>query len=276
MKSGTWKFKAVLSAVGIILIVATAVLWPRLAFWYSKRQVFKNLGGLDASQRTAMRARLSAEIRSIPAIENRGEAVTVGLGGWAFSLPAARYRFGEDANQNMRLEADKLDVVFDGVRSKTPDFRAEIAPSNPRVVKYFREVDPCRMLLDAYTCTPGDIENAATPAELQKALYLLLLRTALQTNGAEKLWQRIEVRGRAGFLSGDANSANVIATIYLPQTRQFAELALEPRDGATMDDIYTCLGELAIHRDPNAPARQTPLDLPWPSFPRLAPGPDQQ
>jgi len=242
--------------------------WPRLTFWYSKQQAFKKLGGLDSSHRMGMLAKLSAETRQIPAAEDQGEAVTVRLGGWVFSLPADRYRFGEGANQNLRLEADKLAVVFDGVRSKTPDFSAGYTPSNPQVVKYFREVDPHQMLLDAYNSTPRDIETAATPAELQKSLYLLLLRTALQTDGAEKLWQRIEVRGRAGFLSGDAESGSVIATIYLPQTKQFAELALEPRDGATMGDIYNCLGELAIQRDPNAQVSPPPLDLPWPSFPR--------
>lgn len=274
MKSGTWKFKAVLLTVGAILIVATAVLWPRVSFWHRKQQAFEKLGGLDASLRMGMLAKLSAETRHIPAAEDQGEAVTIHLNGWVFSLPAARYRFGDDANQNLRLEADKLDVVFDGVRSKSPDFRAEFAPSNPQVVKYFREVDPCRMLLDAYSSTPRDIEAAATPAELQKSLYLLLLRTALQPNGADRLWQRIEVRGRLGFLSGDAESKAVIATLYLPQTKQFAELALEPRQGATMDDIYNCLGELAIQRDPNAPVSPTPLDLPWPSYPRMEAAPD--
>jgi hypothetical protein len=117
--------------------------------------------------------------------------------------------------------------------------------------------------------TPRDIEAATTSAELQKSLYLLLLRTALQTNGAEKLWQRIEVRSRDGFLSGDAESKRVIATIYLPQTKEFAELAILPRDGAAMDDIYNCLGELAIQRDPNAQANPPTLDLPWPSFPQM-------
>jgi hypothetical protein len=267
MKSGTWKFKAFLLAVGIVLIAATAVLWPRLSFWQRKQQAFEKLDGLDIATRNRMLAKLSAETRHIPTIDNQGKAVTVRLGGWTFSLPAARYRFGEDANDSLRLAADKLNVVFDGVRSKKPDFSAHMAPSNPEVIKYFREVDPYRMLLDAYNSTPKDIQAATTSAELQKSLYLLLLRTALQPNGAEKLWQRLDVRGRRSFLSGDANSTNVIASIYLPQTRQFAEIALEPHDGATMDDIYNCLGELDIQRDPNAPVTPARPSLPWPSFP---------
>lgn len=274
MKSGTWKFKAVLLTVGAILIAATAVLWPRVSFWQSKQQAFENIGGLDASLRVGMLAKLSAETRHIPAAEDDGKAVTVRLGGWVFSLPVARYRFSDDANQNLRLETDKLSVAFDGVRSKTPDFSAEMAPSNPQVIKYFREVDPYQMLLAAYNSTPRDIEAAATPAELQKSLYLLLLRTALQPNGADRLWQRIEVRGRDGFLSGDAESKAVIAMIYLQQTKQFAELALEPRQGATMDDIYNCLGELTIQHDPNASVSPPPRDLPWPSFPRMEAAPN--
>lgn len=269
MKSGTWKFKAFLLAVGIVLIAATAVLWPRLSFWHRKQQAFEKLGGLDTSTRNGMLAKLSAETRHIPTVEGQGEVVTVRMGGWAFSLPAVRYRFGDDANENLRLAADKLNVVFDGVRSKKPDFTAHMAPSNPQVIKYFRHVDPYQMLLDAYNATPRNIQAATTPAELQKSLYLLLLRTALQPNGAEKLWQRLEVRGHRGFLSGDANSTSVIAAIYLPQTKQFAELALEPHDGATMDDIYNCLGELDIQRDPNAHLSSPTPDLPWPSFPKL-------
>ncbi len=268
MKSGTWKFKAVLVTIGLVLIAAATLVWPRVSFWHRKQQAFEKLGGLDASKRIGMLAKLSAETRYIPTVENQGEAVTVRLGGWVFSLPAARYRFDGDPNDNLRLKADYLDVVVDGVRSKKPDFRAHMAPSNPQVVKYFREVDPYRMLLDAYNSTPQNIQAATTPAELQKSLYLLLLRTALQPNGAEKLWQRLEVRSRRGFLSGDANSASVIAAIYLPQTKQFAEIALEPHDVATMDDIYNCLGELDIHRDPNAHLNPSPRELPWPSFPQ--------
>jgi len=268
MKSGTWKFKAFLLAVGIVLIAATAVLWPRLSFWHRKQQAFEKLGGLDVSTRNRMLAKLSEETRCIPTAEDNGKVVTVRLGGWVFSLPEGRYRFGDDPSDNRRLGADKLNVVFDGVRSKKPDFRAHMAPSNPLVIKYFREVDPYRMLLDAYNSTARDIQAATTPAELQKSLYLLLLRTALQPNGADKLWQKLEVRGRRGFLSGDANSTNVIAAIYLPQTRQFAELALEPHDGATMDDIYKCLGEIDIQRDPNGQLHTPSPDLPWPSFPQ--------
>ena len=85
-----------------------------------------------------------------------------------------------------------------------------------------------------------------------------------------------DVRGRRGFLSGDEKSKNVIATLYLPQTRQFAEIAIEPRSGATMDDIYNCLGELAIQRDPNAQVSPPPLDLPWPSFPQTGAEPDRK
>ena len=115
MKSGTWKFKAVLIAVGLVLIAATALVWPRLSFWHRKQQAFEKLDGLDTSKRVGMLAKLVDKTRCIPAIENQGETVTVRLGGWVFSLPADRYHFDDDANDNLRLGADKINVVFDGV-----------------------------------------------------------------------------------------------------------------------------------------------------------------
>ena len=73
--------------------------------------------------------------------------------------------------------------------------------------------------------------------------------------------------GQAGFLAGDEMCKAVIATIYLPRTKQFAELAIEPHDGATMDDVYNCLAALDIQRDPNDPVRPATGKFPWPKVP---------
>ncbi len=267
MKSGTRKFKVLLLTAGAIVIAITAVLWPRVAFWNSKQQAFSTLMRLDASQRMGWQAKLAPDVRHIPPAGDQGESITVRMNGWVFKLPKDRYFPADDANQTNLLEAENLAVKFDGVRSNSPDFAAGLSPSNEEVVKYFRQIDPYQMLMDAYDTTPKDIEDAQTPEDLQKALYLLLIRTALQTSGAEKLWQRIEVRGRPGFLSGDETCKSVIASIYLPQTKQFAELAIEPREGATMDDIYNCLGELDIQPDPNPPARPAPDGFTLPKLP---------
>ena len=270
MKSGTRKFKVFLLTAGAILIAATAILWPRIAFLLDKQQVFNNLSRLDASQRIGWRAELAPDVRHIPAAGNQGEpiaVIAVRVNGWVFTLPKDRYHPSADANQTRLLEADKLAVMFDGVRSKSPDFAAGVSPTNKEVVKYFRQADPYQVLLDAYNTTPKDIQDAKTPEDLQKSLYLLLVRTALQTTGAEKLWQRIEVRGRAGFLSGDVTCKAVIASIYLSQTRQFADLAIEPREGATMGDVYNCLADLDIQRDPNPPTHPATDRFPWPKLP---------
>ena len=267
MKSGTRKFKVFLLTAGAIVIVATAILWPHVMFWHRKQQVFNNLSRLDASQRLGWRAVLAPDVRHIPVAGDQGESIAVRMGGWVFTLPKDRYHPSADANQTRLLEADNLAVRFDGVRSKSPDFTAELSPTNKEVIKYFREVDPYQTLLEAFNSTPRDIQNASTQAELQKSLYLLLVRTALQPSGADRLWQRIEVRGRTGFLSGDQTCKAVVATIYLPQTKQFAELAIEPHEGATMDDVYNCLGALDIQRDPNATVRPTTDKFPWPKLP---------
>ncbi len=267
MKSGTRKFKVFLLTAGAIVIAAAAVLWPRVVFWHSKQQAFNNLSRLDTAQRSAWRAKLAPDVRHIPVAGDQGEAIAVRLNGWVFTLPKDRYRPSADANGTRLLEAGKLAVKFDSVRSMTPDFAANISPTNKEVIKYFREVDPYQILLDAFNSTPRDIENSSTPAELQKSLYLLLVRTALQPSGADRLWQRIEVRGRAGFLSGDETCKAIVASIYLPQTKQFAELVIKPREGAAMDDIYNCLADLDIQRDPNAAVRSASDILPWPTLP---------
>ena len=267
MKSGTRKFKVFLLIAGATIIAATAIIWPRVTFWHSKQQAFNNLSRLDTAQRSAWRAKLAPDVRHIPVAGDQGEAIAVRLNGWVFTLPKDRYHPSGDANGTRLLEADKLALRFDSVRARTPDFAAEISPTNKEVIKYFREVDPYQILLDAFNSTPRDIENASTPAQLQKSLYLLLVRTALQPSGADRLWQQIEVRDRAGFLSGDETCKAVVASIYLPQTKQFAELVIEPREGAVMADIYNCLADLDIQRDPNATVRPATGEFPWPKFP---------
>jgi hypothetical protein len=127
-----------------------------------------------------------------------------------------------------------------------------MAPANAEVARYFRETDPYQILVDAFSVTPAGLEAAGSHAELQKHLYLMVLKSALETIGSDKRWERFEVGGQKGILSGDTKSTCVIVDIYCPQTRQFAALALFPHDGATMDDVYECLAQIRIERDPTA------------------------
>jgi len=248
MKSGTWQFKAVLLGGGLAIVAAAAIFWPRIAFTYGKQSVLNELGDPSASTNAC----LAPGVRQIPAGETSPETVTVDLPGWSFSLPKDGYKV---ADGSAEFVGEKLWVKVDGVRDKRPIFKPGFAPSNSQVRKYLRDTDPYRLLEEAYSSTQADVEKAQTQVELQKVLYLRLLRAALQTHGAEKLWQRIEVRGRKGFLSGDESSKILVATIYLADTKEFAEIVILPRPGATMEDIYRCLSLLNIQPGPrNAPA----------------------
>jgi len=246
MKSGTWRVKAVLVALGVAAVAAAAALGPRLAFSYSKQRAMNELG---AAAGVAC-PRLAPGVRRIARPADQGETVTADVAGWAFSLPKDEFELSPEPGEPGVFVGRRLTVKIDGVRDKRPAFKAGFRPSNSQVRQYFREADPHEILAAAFGSTPADIERAQTPEQLQKSLYLLLLRSALQTHGAQRLWQRIEVRNRRGFLSGDATSKILVATIYLPQIKEFAEIVILPEPEATMDDIYACLAWLDIQPAP--------------------------
>jgi len=244
MKSGSWRFKALALVFGGVAIAAAASLGPKLAFSYSKQQALKDLEASPASC-----PRLAPDVCRIPVADGHGEMCVANFCGWSFSLPKADYKLSTDAlDPGIVFVGKKLSVKVDGVRDRRPDFKSGFVPSNPSVKKYFREVEPYGMLVDAFGSTPADVERAQTPAELQKSLYLLMLRAALQTHGAEDLWQRIEIGSRRGFLSGNETSPVLVATIYLEQTKEFAEVVITPKPGATWEDIFACLGALDIQK----------------------------
>ena len=249
MKSGTWQFKAVLLTVGAVLVAVTAILWPHVAFSYSKQRAMDDVQASSAGQ-TGQAARMEPEVCHILTADWQGESACVKVDGWAFSLPAGGFRAVAGDGRPRTLVSDQLAITIDSVKSKSPDFKPQFMPSNPQVIKYFQECDPYDMLLDAFRSTPADVERAESPAQLQKALYLLLLRTTLHTHGSEKRLHRIDVRGRRGLLSGDETSKILVASIYLPQCKSFADVAIYPKSGATMKDIYACLGSLDIQPDP--------------------------
>jgi hypothetical protein len=217
-----------------------------VAFSYSKSRTINNL----RQSFSGGSASLKPGVRNIAPVEAGAEMQAATVNGWTFSMPRSNFVLASNTEGADTFTGQKLTVKIDGVRSKQPEFKAGFAPSNPQVIKYFSEVDPYQLLVDAFSSSLADVEKAATPAELQKSLYMLLLNSALQSHGAQKLWQQIKVKGRDGFLSGDESCAILVATIYLPQTRQFAEIIITPRGSTTMEEIYGCLASLDIKQAP--------------------------
>jgi len=243
-------------------MILAALLWgPDLTFRYAKAQAMAKLSANDLA---AIRCVLSAEVKRVPAAEVPGDRVSRVRDGWRFSLPAGDFRPSDDPNQPNVLESDRLAVHILGACSRTPQLKPQYRPTNDEALRYCRQTDPYQLLCDAFTMTPAGLEAAETHAELQKALHLLLLRSIVRPIGLEKQWLRLAVGGRRGFLAGDETCEPILVWLYLPETREFADVALHPKDGAAadMEDVYRCLGQLKIQREAAAEARPRPARAP--------------
>ncbi len=248
-RSSRRRVKVVLLVAGAAAILAVLYVWPSVSLSYAKSRAMAKLSKIPPNDRASIHCVLGPDVRQVPTVEVPGPSVRCAAGGWCFRLPASEYRGGADPNRPNVLESDRLAAHFVGVGAKTPRFKQGHAPSIDEVHRYYEQTDPYQVLCDAFATTPADVEAAGTHAELQKTLYLLLLRSVFQPLGSEKQWLRIEVGGRRGFLAGDATCKLVRICLYLPETRQFADFAIAPADGAGMDEVYRCLGQLRIERD---------------------------
>jgi hypothetical protein len=248
MKPSRWKIKVALLLAGAAAILAVLYAWPGVSLWYAKAQAMRELSKVSNNDRAAIHCVLAPQVKQVPTIESAGERVGCAADGWRFSLPADEFRRSEDPNRPHVLEGGRVAVHVFGASIKTPQFRQAYAPTNDEVQCYYEQTDPYEILCDAFTATPAQVEAARTHAELQKTLYLLLLRSILQPVGSDKQWLRLEIGGRRAILAGDATCKIIPVSIYLPQTRQFADIGIAPKNGATLDDVYRCLGQLRIER----------------------------
>ena len=259
MESGRWRIKLLLLGAGAVLILAAWLGWPHATLWYARRDALARIAEMPRGDRARMNLVLATGVKKVPPAPATGKRIAHGADGWRFSLPAAEYRRHEDPNRPLALVGETLSVNIGGVWTQTPKFRPDMAPTNAQVQAYVRDTEPYDILADAFTTTAATVRAARSHAELQKALYLLLMRSILQPTGSDKQWLRIELAGRRGFLAGDETSRAILVSVYLPETTQFAEIAIAPQEGATMADVWRCLGQLHIDRDA---ATTGPLTLP--------------
>lgn len=267
MRSGTWKFKAVLIGAGVALALGGGLFWPTATLWYAKHVAMKPYEKMAPSELATVNCVLAKEVKTIPPAAPAGKTVQWSGDGYRFLLPSDEFHRQTEPNDpdaDHTFVGKKLKVRMLGVASKTPSFKAGMTPNNAEVTRYFRQSDPYQVLVDAFSVKTTDLAAADSHAALQKKLYLMLLKTVLETIGCEKRWERLEVGQCKGILSGDTTCRSVIVDMYCPQTKEFAGLALFPAAGATMDDVYECLGQIRIERDPAAtrPARFFPASRP--------------
>ncbi|MCD6303909.1 MAG: hypothetical protein J7M21_02985 [Planctomycetes bacterium] len=268
-----WKVKAVLVAVGVIVIAAGLLVWPKVSFWYARRQVLASLERLDPNSRAFLNFTLAAEEKVLPQAPPGPVRVSRAVGKWLYSLPADRWHLAAEPNRPNVMAGPKLRVCPIGAWDINLEFKPRFAPSRESVRNWLRSSDPYELLTEAYRTTPGDVEAAADLEQLQRKLYLLLLRSILQPVGSNKLWMRFRSGARRGFVAGDTTCRGILASFYLPRTRQFAEVLIIPAADANMADVWQCLTEVRF--DPLPPA-SAPSGIPLlplePVSPTTGPG----
>jgi hypothetical protein len=255
MKSGTWTLKAVMIAAGAALCLGAGWGWPTATLWYAKRVAMKPYEKMQPSELATVNCVLAREVKTIPQAPPTEKTVQWVGDGYRVQFPADEFRRQTEPNDpyaDHTFVGHKVKVRVLGVASKTPNFKAGTTPRNAEVTRYFGQTDPYQVLVDAFSVKTTDLAAADSHAVLQKKLYLMLLKTVLETIGCEKRWERFEVGQRKGIISGDTTCRSVIVDLYCPQTKEFAGLAVFPTAGATMDDVYQCLGQIRIEHDPAA------------------------
>jgi len=246
-----------LLAVGVVgagLIALAAAYAGDLSLWYAKRQAWERISNVPPREKATLNVVLLPEVRAVPAPPSRAARVAREIGGYRFTLPAAEFRLPRDPNDpngpGDGFDGAKITIRCTGIVSRTPDFKIEHQPTEESVRQYLRKTDPYDLVVDIFNARPAAIRTQATHADLQKLLYLLLLKSAYQPVGSERLFQQFRTDRRDGILAGDQSCEALVALIYLPETRQFAELVIGNKGEVRMDDVYRCLGLLKIEKLP--------------------------
>ncbi len=255
MKSGSWQLKAAIAVVGIAAIAAALLLGPRIILWRARANAREQIAALDERGRRALAATPEADILALPAPNQPEDVHTCRRPAFRYTLPRGMFRrLPEEPNRpdQPAFATERLRLMLLGEVAMSPKFRPEYRPTHDDLARWLREADPYDLLSAAFAATPEDVEAAEDGKAIQKALYLLMIKSLLMPRSAEDRWQRIEGGGRRGFLAGDANSEVLIADFYLPETRQFAGVVVHPGPEADMADIAGALGAIRIAHDPNA------------------------
>ncbi len=241
------KSTVVIAIAAILIIFAGVVGWPKFSLWFAKHQAWEKYSKMSSEDTAGLSTVLSPDVKKIHPLAADGERITYTVDGYLFSVPKKEYRRVKDRKE--RFENDKVILGCLGVLPLTASFPKIKEPKAETVEAYFSRTDPYQILVDAFNATPEGIHHQPTHDALQKHLLLLLLKTVLLPVGADKLFLQFETDRHKGILAGDTTMRGIFVNIYLPETKEFANLVILTKTGARMDDVYRCLAQLEIRKE---------------------------
>jgi hypothetical protein len=240
------KKEIVIAAVAAAIVLLIVFASPQLRLWRARQLAFRRISDIPPREKATLDCVLAAEVKAIGRSSTGGETVAHRAGGYELSLPAEEYRPLTDANNG--FESDRLQVRLLSIAPRAPRLSPETGPTDDGVRAWLSETDPYDVVVEAFNATPAGIRTQTTRAGLQKHLYLLLLKSLYQPIGSEKLFLRFRTGERKGILAGDLTSDFIIVLVYLPETKEFAELLIAGKPGCEMDNVYRCLGQMEARR----------------------------
>lgn len=234
--------------IGLILLaLAVGLSWSPACLWYAKRQAMQKFAHNSDTQ--ILNIALAPEVRQIKPVEMTDELrVSVDKQGYRWQLPAAQFQaiINED---HWKFDSPKMTVFCSG----TMDLKGMLikAPKgNTTFDQYIAQINPYQMLVDIFNSRPMDIPQQASMGDLQKHLYLLLIKSELMSMGSDKNWEQIDTGHFKGIIAGNTSSRGVFVDLYLPDKKVFAHMFISPKPGVTpavtMEEIYQVLAEIQI------------------------------
>jgi len=240
------RFTVIGLALLCVLAASAWLAWSPVMLWLAKRGAAKKYADMQDAE--TLNVALAPDVRQINDKAGSGEQERTAavVDGYRFSFPAAKYQ--RLPGQYVDFDSGKLTVRCLGVLDLTGEF-AKAATDDSAVGQYLAKTDPFHILVDAFNARPKDIEQQASFETLKKHLALLLIKAVLMPVGADKHWERFDTGKCPGIIAGDTSMRGIMVTVYLPEHRKFADILIQPKDGATMADVYAAIAELEVSQD---------------------------
>ena len=242
MSSKRVKWMSIIAIAIALLAFFFAWVLPQISLWEAKREALAKFGEQPQKEFDLV---LSPQIKTITPSAPESEMVWRDAGGYRFSLPASKYK--TVVGQEHLLASDKLSVYIPGVLAPR-DMFCESKQAVEAYDRFFATEDPYDVLVDAFNATTAGIKDRRDKRDLQRYLGLLLYKATLAPIGSDKLWMRFETGKFKGIIAGNTSCKGILVTLYLPQTKHFADAAILPGPGATMDDVWRTLSELQMEK----------------------------
>ncbi len=234
----------------VVLAAAVSMAWSPVLLRLAKYNAARKFADCQDEDVEAFNQVLASEIRRIqpevsgPDTSGQERLASV-VDGYRFSFPALKYtRLPGDY---VDFDSEKLTIRCLGTVFLAEEFAKAVPIGSPNH-DYFSKTDPFLILVDVFNASPKDIERQSSFDDLNKHLTLLLIKSVLMPVGADKHWERIDTGTREGIIVGDTSLQYIIVTLYLQETREFADVVIWPKEAATMADVYGAIAELEVSK----------------------------